>query len=99
VHLGFGRREGRVAGGVGFNSYVLRSADNPYTATGTVTKADGVIYDICVTKVNSIEHRGEFAQQDLNHKEYDKEGTYSLPGHEATRRWSARSFATPRWKR
>jgi len=86
VHLGFGRREGRVAGGVGFDSYLLRMADNPYTATGTVTKADGVIYDICVTKVDTIEHRGAFAQMDLNHKESDKEGTYSLPGHEAIER-------------
>jgi Fe-S-cluster-containing dehydrogenase component len=77
---------GRVAGGVGFNSYLLRTSDNPYVATATVTKAEGVIYDICVTKVQSIEHRGSFAQQDLNRKEFDTEGTYSLPGHEAMER-------------
>ena len=46
----------------------------------------GDIYDLCVTKVNFIEHRGSFAQQDLNDKEFDKDGTYSLPGHEAMER-------------
>jgi MoCo/4Fe-4S cofactor protein with predicted Tat translocation signal len=87
VHLGFGRRVGpeRVGVGVGFNSYLLRTSDAPFAAPGKLTKTGGT-YDICVTKVNSIEHRGSFAQQDLNHKESDKEGTYSLPGHEAMER-------------
>jgi molybdopterin-containing oxidoreductase family iron-sulfur binding subunit len=87
VHLGFGRRveAGRVGAAVGFNAYLLRTADAPYATTGTVTRTDG-IYDLCVTKVNSIEHRGAFAQQDLNNKEFDKAGTYSLPGHEAMER-------------
>jgi MoCo/4Fe-4S cofactor protein with predicted Tat translocation signal len=87
VHLGLGRRveAGRVGGGVGFNAYLLRTADAPYAAGGTVTKTGGT-YDLCVTKVNFIEHRGSFAQQDLNDKEFDKDGTYSLPGHEAMER-------------
>jgi MoCo/4Fe-4S cofactor protein with predicted Tat translocation signal len=87
VHLGLGRRveAGRVGGGVGFNAYLLRTADAPYAAAGTVTKTGGT-YDLCVTKVNFIEHRGSFAQQDLNDKEFDKDGTYSLPGHEAMER-------------
>jgi MoCo/4Fe-4S cofactor protein with predicted Tat translocation signal len=87
VHVGLGRgvEAGRVGAGVGFNAYYLRASDGPYFTTGTVTKTDGT-YDICVTKVNTIEHRGAFAQQDLNNKEYDKEGTYSLPGHEAMER-------------
>jgi molybdopterin-containing oxidoreductase family iron-sulfur binding subunit len=87
VHLGLGRRveAGRVGGGVGFNAYYLRTADAPYAAGGTVTRT-GDIYDLCVTKVNFIEHRGSFAQQDLNDKEFDKDGTYSLPGHEAMER-------------
>jgi molybdopterin-containing oxidoreductase family iron-sulfur binding subunit len=87
VHLGLGRRveAGRVGGGVGFNAYYLRPADAPYAVGGTLTKTDG-IYDLCVTKVNFIEHRGSFAQQDLDDKEFDKEGTYSLPGHEAMER-------------
>ena len=87
VHLGFGRRAdaGRVGAGVGFNAYLLRTADAPYSTSGTLKKT-GDIYDICVTKVNAIEHRGAFAQQDLNDKKYDKDGTYSLPGHEAMER-------------
>jgi Fe-S-cluster-containing dehydrogenase component len=87
VHLGFGRRveAGRVGGGVGFNAYLLRSASAPNYAVGTIAK-NAAIYDICVTKVQSIEHRGAFAQQDLNSKQFDKDGTYSLPGHEAMER-------------
>jgi MoCo/4Fe-4S cofactor protein with predicted Tat translocation signal len=87
VHLGVGRRveAGRVGAGVGFNAFLLRTAVAPSYAAGNATKNDA-IYDICVTKVNSIEHRGSFAQQDLNDKMFDKEGTYSLPGHEAMER-------------
>ena len=87
VHLGLGRRveAGRVGAGVGFNAYLLRSSNAPNVTTGTLTKTKD-IYDICVTKVNTIEHRGAFAQQDLNAKQFDKEGTYSLPGHEAMER-------------
>src|ERR1019366_6527447 len=88
VHLGLGRRAeaGRVGAGVGFNAYLLRTTGAPYAAAGTVTKADGVSYNLCVTKVGAIEHRGAFAQQDLNDKKFDTQGTYSLPGHEALER-------------
>ena len=87
VHLGFGRgaEAGRVGAGVGFNAYLLRTSDHQHTIRGKLTRT-GDIYDICVTKVEAIEHRGSFAQQDLNIKESDKEGTYSLPGHEAMER-------------
>jgi molybdopterin-containing oxidoreductase family iron-sulfur binding subunit len=87
VHLGFGRgvEAGRVGAGVGFNAYLLRAADAPYFAAGTMKKAEGS-YDLCVTKVNFTEHRGAFAQQDLNSNESDKAGEYSLPGHEAMER-------------
>jgi molybdopterin-containing oxidoreductase family iron-sulfur binding subunit len=87
VHVGLGRRveAGRVGAGVGFNAYLLRTSDTPAMAFGKLTKTGGT-YDICVTKVNTIEHRGPFAQQDLNDKKFDKEGTYSLPGHEAMER-------------
>ena len=87
LHLGFGRRAeaGRVGAGVGFNAYLLRTSDAPYMTAGTMTKT-GDIYDLCVTKVNFTEHRGAFAQQDLNKKEYDADGLYSLPGHEAMER-------------
>jgi MoCo/4Fe-4S cofactor protein with predicted Tat translocation signal len=88
IHLGFGRRAevGRVGAGVGFNAYLLRTADQPLTASGLkITRSKGT-YDLCVTKVHNIEHRGKFAQQDLEHPLSDKEGTYSLAGHEAMER-------------
>jgi molybdopterin-containing oxidoreductase family iron-sulfur binding subunit len=88
VHLGLGRRAegGRVAAGVGFNAYLLRTADQQLSAPGLkVTKGKGY-YDLCVTKVHNIEHRGKFAQQDLEHPLSDKDGTYSLAGHEAMER-------------
>ncbi|MDP9039333.1 MAG: TAT-variant-translocated molybdopterin oxidoreductase [Acidobacteriota bacterium] len=86
VHVGLGRSEsGRVGSGVGFNAYLVRPADSPYAAAGKLSKT-GEVYDICVTQVQTIEHRGAFAQQDLNRKQYDTQGTYSLPGHEAMER-------------
>ncbi|HEY4382216.1 MAG TPA: TAT-variant-translocated molybdopterin oxidoreductase [Acidobacteriaceae bacterium] len=87
VHLGFGRGvdAGRAGAAVGFNSYLLRTSDAPYSTSGKLTKVDGT-YDLCVTKVNFTEHRGAFAQQDLNKKESDTTGEYSLPGHEAMER-------------
>ncbi len=86
VHLGFGRSEGRVGAAVGFNGYLLRSSDSPAYASGlTVTGGKGT-YDLCVTKVHSFEHRGAFAQHDLEKPLSDKEGSYSLEGHEAAER-------------
>jgi molybdopterin-containing oxidoreductase family iron-sulfur binding subunit len=88
MHLGFGRgaEAGRAGAGVGFNSYQIRTADAPYWISGAVAKKTGGTYDLCVTKVHNIEHRGSFAQHDLDKKLFDKEGTYSLAGHEAMER-------------
>jgi len=87
VYLGFGRSEaGRVGSGVGFNAYTLRTSDAPTIAQSLkVTRGKGT-YDLCVTKVHSIEHRGAYAQHDLEKPLSDKQGTYSLPGHEAEER-------------
>ncbi len=88
IHLGLGRRveAGRVGMGIGFNAYLLRTSGSPLFEGGAkLTKQDG-IYDLCVTKVHSIEHRGKFAQQDLEKKLSDKDGSYSLEGHEAMER-------------
>jgi MoCo/4Fe-4S cofactor protein with predicted Tat translocation signal len=88
VHLGMGRRieAGRVGAGVGFDAYRLRSSDAPlYAAGATVKKAPGS-YELCVTKVHNVEHRGSFAEHDLEKKESDKDGVYSLAGHEAMER-------------
>jgi MoCo/4Fe-4S cofactor protein with predicted Tat translocation signal len=88
VHLGLGRRAeaGRVGAGVGFNAYLLRTAGQPLSASGlTIARGHGT-YDLCVTKVHNIEHRGAYAQRDLEHPLSDKDGTYSLAGHEAMER-------------
>ena len=88
VSLGQGRTadSGRVGAGVGFNAYRLRTSDAPLSAGGlTIARGKGS-YDLCVTKVHNIEHRGKFAQQDLEHPLSDKQGTYSLAGHEAMER-------------
>ncbi len=87
VYLGHGRSEaGRVGSGVGFNAYTLRTSDAPLMASSLkVTRGKGT-YDLCVTKVHSIEHRGAYAQHDLEKPLSNKQGTYSLPGHEAMER-------------
>ncbi len=88
VHLGFGRRAevGRVGAGVGFNAYQLRTSSTPLAAGGATLQKGHGTYDICVTKVHNVEHRGAFAQRDLERPESDKAGAYSLAGHEALER-------------
>jgi Fe-S-cluster-containing dehydrogenase component len=88
VSLGQGRRvdAGRVGSGVGFNAYALRTADAPLSQSGLGVVRGKGSYDLCVTKVHNIEHRGAYAQHDLEKPLSDKEGTYSLAGHEAMER-------------
>ncbi len=88
VHLGLGRRveAGRVAAGVGFNAYLLQTTDAPLHATGLTVKQLPGSYDVCVTKVHNVEHRDAFAQHDLEKPLSDKDGVYSLAGHEAMER-------------
>jgi len=88
VHLGFGRgvQAGRVAQGVGFDAYQIRTSDAPLFVSGvTAVKVPGT-YDLCITKIHNIEHRGSFAQHDLERPLSDKDGVYSLAGHEAMER-------------
>jgi molybdopterin-containing oxidoreductase family iron-sulfur binding subunit len=88
AHLGFGRgvQAGRVAQGVGFDAYQIRTSDGTQFVAGvTAVKVPGT-YDLCITKVHNIEHRGSFAQHDLEKPVFDKEGVYSLAGHEAMER-------------
>jgi molybdopterin-containing oxidoreductase family iron-sulfur binding subunit len=88
VHLGFGRgvQAGRVAQGVGFDAYQIRRSDAAlFVAGATAVKMPGT-YDLCITKVHNIEHRGSFAQHDLEKPQFDTQGTYSLAGHEAEER-------------
>ena len=51
---------------MGFDAYTLRTSDaNARRLSGLqIAKGKGT-YDLCVTKVHNIEHRGKFAQQDL----------------------------------
>jgi MoCo/4Fe-4S cofactor protein with predicted Tat translocation signal len=88
VSLGQGRRAeaGRVGSGVGFNAYALRTVDAPMSQGGLRIARGKGLYDLCVTKVHNIEHRGSYAQHDLEHPLSDKDGTYSLAGHEAMER-------------
>jgi Fe-S-cluster-containing dehydrogenase component len=87
VYLGFGRSmAGTVGSGVGFDAYTLRTSDAPLMASGAkITRGKGT-YDLCVTKVHSIEKRGAYAQHDLEKYLDGDKGTYSLPGHEAEER-------------
>ena len=88
LHLGFGRQAeaGRVAAGVGFDAYPIRTSADPLFVTGATIKKSAGVWDLCVTKVHNVEHRGSFAQHDLEKPESDKKGTYSLAGHEAQER-------------
>jgi MoCo/4Fe-4S cofactor protein with predicted Tat translocation signal len=88
VHLGFGRgvEAGRVAAGVGFDAYQIRTSDAPFYLAGATAKKMPGTYDLCITKVHNIEHRDSFAQHDLEKPLSDKEGVYSLAGHEAMER-------------
>ena len=88
VHLGFGRgvAAGRVGQGVGFDAYQIRPSDSPLSISGAVAQKQPGTYELCITKVHNIEHRGSFAQQDLEKKLYDTQGVYSLAGHEAMER-------------
>jgi len=49
VYLGYGHQTGRVAGGAGFNAYLIRTSDAPFYATGTVKKLDGT-WGLAITK-------------------------------------------------
>ena len=58
VYLGYGREVGRVAGGAGFNAYLIRNTWAPLYATGSVRKIDGK-WGIAITKSHYQDHRGE----------------------------------------
>ena len=66
VYLGYGRpHAGRVGSseGLGFNAYLIRTADAPFYTAGTVKKVDGK-WGIAITKSHYQDHRGAmFGQQ------------------------------------
>jgi molybdopterin-containing oxidoreductase family iron-sulfur binding subunit len=62
VYLGYGREVGRVAGGAGFNAYLIRNTWAPFYATGAVKKVEGK-WGIAITKSHYQDHRGEMFGQ------------------------------------
>ncbi|MGD0294883.1 MAG: TAT-variant-translocated molybdopterin oxidoreductase [Terracidiphilus sp.] len=58
VHLGYGRQTGRVAGGAGFNAYLIRTSDAPFYAVGTMKKVEGK-WGVAVTKSHFQDHRSK----------------------------------------
>jgi molybdopterin-containing oxidoreductase family iron-sulfur binding subunit len=49
VYLGYGRETGRVAGGAGFNAYLIRNTWAPFYGTGSMRKVEGK-WGIAITK-------------------------------------------------
>jgi molybdopterin-containing oxidoreductase family iron-sulfur binding subunit len=58
VHLGYGRQTGRVAGGAGFNAYLIRTSDAPFYAVGSMRKLEGK-WGVAITKSHFQDHRPE----------------------------------------
>ena len=59
VYLGYGRQIGRVAGGAGFNAYLIRNTWAPLYATGSIRKVEGK-WGIAITKSHYQDHRAKF---------------------------------------
>ena len=57
VYLGYGRQQGRVAQGAGFNAYLIRTSDAPFYVTGSIKKLDGK-WGVAITKSHFQDHRG-----------------------------------------
>jgi molybdopterin-containing oxidoreductase family iron-sulfur binding subunit len=61
VYLGYGRQVGRVAGGAGFNAYLIRNTWAPFYATGSIRKVEGK-WGIAVTKSHYQDKRASYLQ-------------------------------------
>ena len=76
LHLGQGRNFGRVARGVGFNAYQIRTSDAPLFASGATVKKTGDVWGFAVTKSHYIDQRSVAVGGDGS-------GTHSIEGNEA----------------
>ena len=76
LHVGQGRKIGRVGGGVGFNAFQIRPSDAPLVATGAAVKKTGDIWGFAVTKSHYQDHRSVSVGGDGS-------GTHSIEGNEA----------------
>lgn len=76
VHLGQGRKVGRVAGGVGFNAYLIRTSAAPLVDTGATVRKTGDKWGLAIPKSHYIDHRATYVGGDGS-------GTHSIEGNEA----------------
>jgi molybdopterin-containing oxidoreductase family iron-sulfur binding subunit len=76
VTLGQGRRIGRVAGGIGYNGYLIQQSGAPWMQAGASLRKTGDIYDLCITKSHHIDQRS------VSHGG-DGSGTHSIEGNES----------------
>ncbi len=80
VYLGYGRENGgRVAGGLGFNAYAIRTSNALLFASGATMTKTGKTFEFAVTKSHYQDHRSLEAGGDGS-------GTHSLEGNEAATR-------------
>jgi molybdopterin-containing oxidoreductase family iron-sulfur binding subunit len=80
VYLGYGRENGgRVAGGLGFNAYAIRTSNALLFASGATMTKTGKTFEFAVTKSHYQDHRSPEAGGDGS-------GTHSLEGNEAATR-------------
>jgi MoCo/4Fe-4S cofactor protein with predicted Tat translocation signal len=80
VSLGYGRRNGgRVAGGLGYNAYAIRTSNALLFAPGATVTRTKDTYEFCITKSHYTDHRSIEAGGDGS-------GTHSLEGNEASTR-------------
>jgi Fe-S-cluster-containing dehydrogenase component len=80
LYLGYARRNGgRVAGGLGFNAYAIRTSNSLLFAPGATMKKTGQTYEFAVTKSHYTDHRSLEAGGDGS-------GDHSLEGNEAMTR-------------
>ncbi|HXP09034.1 MAG TPA: TAT-variant-translocated molybdopterin oxidoreductase [Acidobacteriaceae bacterium] len=80
LYLGYLRPHGgRVAGGLGFNAYSIRTSNAPLFTPGATIKNTGKTYEFAVTKSHYTDHRSVEAGGDGS-------GTHSLEGNEALTR-------------
>jgi molybdopterin-containing oxidoreductase family iron-sulfur binding subunit len=79
ITLGQGRNSGRVAGGVGYNGYLIQQSSVPWMQSGAAVEKTGDIYDLCVPRETYLDERS------VSHGG-DGSGTHSLEGNEALNR-------------
>jgi molybdopterin-containing oxidoreductase family iron-sulfur binding subunit len=77
VHLGYGRQTGRVAGGAGFNAYLIRTSDAPFYAVGSMRKLPGK-WGVAITKSHYQDHRGTRFGQPEGHDNNSLEGDEAI---------------------